>query len=438
MSRTAHSGLRLQRGPALQGALQVPGDKSISHRAALLAALAHGRTTIRGYVRNRDCLATLCCLERLGVPVEWQGDAVVIEGQDRHALTSPEAELDASNSGTTMRLVAGLVAGLPIDAVITGDASLRRRPMERVARPLREMGAEVSTDSGRAPLHIRGRFPLRPIHYRPEVASAQLKSCVLLAGLAATGRTQIDEPVRSRDHTERLLQAFGAETGAAASGPWIEGPSRLAGTFVDVPGDFSSAAFLLGMAIVVEGSFLTIKRVGLNPTRTRLLDVMMKLGADVEVAAVDSDQTEPFGDLLVRYTERLEPASRLTLDAHTVAELIDEVPLLAVLAARTEGGIRFDGVGELRHKESDRVAALASGLRRMGAEVEESADSLYVPGPQRLRGARVESAGDHRIAMAFACAAMFADGITEIGDPDCVDVSFPGFFELLPEGCLAD
>jgi 3-phosphoshikimate 1-carboxyvinyltransferase len=310
--------------------------------------------------------------------------------------------------------------------------------MERVARPLRLAGAEVATTDGHPPIRVRGRAPLAPIDYAPEPPSAQVKSAILLAGLAADGVTRVGERVRTRDHTERLLRAFGAETGRDERGAWVCGPVALAGTAIEVPGDFSSAAFLVALALMCEGSDVTLSGVGLNPTRTRMLDLLADLGAEVEVSAVSHGAAEPMGDLRVRYQDRLgmRDGRMLEVGPDLVAEVIDEVPVLAALATRTVGGVRFTGAGDLRRKESDRLAALAEGLSRMGAEVEETPDSLAVRGPARLRGARVRSWGDHRIAMALACAAMTAEGVTELEDPAAAAVSFPDFFDHLPRGAV--
>lgn len=423
-------------GGRIAGDLSIPGDKSISHRAAILAGLAEGTTTIDGFVANLDCLATLECIAALGASVRRDGDRVVVEG--RGALVAPTGPLDARNSGTTMRLLSGAIAGSSIDATLVGDSSLSARPMERVAAPLRRMGADIVTSDGRPPITVRGRRPLSPIVHIPEPPSAQVKSAVLLAGLGAEGVTRVAERVRTRDHTERMLDAFGAETGRDADGAWVRGPGRLRGTAIRVPGDVSSAAFLLALALTCEGSDIRIVGVGLNPSRTRVLDLLDELGAAIEVDARESSAAEPSGDLRARYRERLGRADGRMLEVgpDTLAEIVDEVPVLAALATQTLGGIRFTGAGDLRRKESDRLAALADGLGRMGAEVEETADSLTVHGPVRLRGARVDSWGDHRIAMALACAAMAADGETTIVGADAAAVSFPEFFDYLPDGAM--
>lgn len=437
MSSIDTSEVHLRRAGAVVGARRVPGDKSISHRAAILGALARGTTTVTGFAGNLDCAATLACVGSLGAEVTRMEDEIRIVGVGEAGFRSPSEPLDAKNSGTTMRLLSGAIAGHAVEVTLTGDESLRSRPMERVARPLRLAGAEVETTDGRPPITIRGRARLTAIDYTPEPPSAQVKSAILLAGLSAEGVTRVTERVRTRDHSERMLTAFGAEIGRDDSGVWIAGPVTLVGTAVDVPGDFSSAAFLLALGLMCEGSDLVVENVGLNPTRTRLLDLLTDIGASIEIVN-RTVAAEPAGDLRVRYTDRLGAADdrMLEVGADLVAEMIDEVPVLAALATRTVGGIRFTGAGELRRKESDRLAALAEGLSRMGAVVAETPDSLEVHGRARLHGATVRSWGDHRIAMALSCAAMTADGVTVLDDPAAAAVSFPQFFDYLPSGAV--
>ncbi len=438
MSSFDTSRVSLRRAGGVSGECRVPGDKSVSHRAAIFGALAEGTTVITGFADNLDCAATLGCVGALGATVTRDGALVRVDGVGLRGLSQPAAPLDARNSGTTMRLLSGVVAGHPIVVDFTGDESLRARPMERIARPLRLAGAEVTTTDGRPPIRITGRSSLAAIEYESVPPSAQVKSAVLLAGLSADGVTLARERIRTRDHTERMLVAFGAETGTDASGAWVRGPVTLDATNVDVPGDFSSASFLIAVALMCEGSDLVIRSVGLNPTRTRLLDLLGDLGADIEISPTSGDAAEPIGDIRVRYTERLGALDGSTLEvgADVVAEIIDEVPVLAALATRTIGGVRFTGAGDLRKKESDRLAALAEGLGRLGAVVAETQDSLFVGGQARLRGAEVRSWGDHRIAMALACAAVTADGVTSLDDPAAAAVSFPAFFEYLPTGSV--
>ncbi len=416
----------------------MPGDKSISHRAAMLGAFADGSTRIEGYAVNEDCLSTLACVAALGATVDRTGSTVTIESTGRKGLVAPGVPLDAGNSGTTMRLLAGLLAGCDLDVTLAGDASLSARPMRRVANPLASMGASVETTGGHAPIRVRGCSRLNASSYQPDPPSAQVKSAILLAGLAADGVTRVRERIATRDHTERLLTAFGVETGRDDDVAWVRGPATLTPANLTVPGDVSSAAFLFALALLVPGSDITVAGIGLNPTRTRLFDVLAELGADIALTEF-VDAQEPYGDVRVRHTERLGPpdGGMFVAPADLVAEMIDEVPILAALATRTTGGIRFEGVGELRAKESDRVAAMEEGLSRLGATVRSTDDTLEVDGQQALRGARVRSWGDHRIAMALGCLGVAIDGETTIEDAGAAAVSFPSFFEALPDGAVA-
>jgi len=427
---------------------RVPGDKSVSHRAGLLAALAAGRTRISNFSTSADCAATLRCLAGLGVGVRREGDTVEVSGAGRGpgawALREPSGPLDCGNSGTTMRLLAGLLAAQPFASTLVGDESLSRRPMRRVVGPLELMGARLSTVDGHAPLKVEGRAPLDAIEYEMEVASAQVKSCVLLAGLGAEGRTSVREPAgATRDHTERMLRWLGVplevghvagEGGAGRVSVTVEGRTGFEARDIEVPGDISSAAFLVAAAALLPGSELSVGGVGLNPTRAEVLRTLQSLGADVRVEAEGERSNEPVGRVVVRGREGLKPeaAGANVLSGPRVAQLIDELPMLAVVGTRVEGGLEIRDAAELRVKESDRIRAVVSNLRAMGARVEELEDGLRVEGPQRLRGARLDAFGDHRIAMAFAVAALAARGETEIvGAEECVGVSFPEFFPLL-------
>jgi len=410
---------------SLRGAVRVPGDKSISHRAALLGGLAAGTTTVEGFLRGEDCLATLACLRAMGVRIDDDGGRLVIHGG---ALAEPDDVLDVGNSGTTIRLLSGILAGQPFHSVVTGDASIRRRPMDRVATPLRRMGARISGRSGGrlAPLSIDGGG-LRGIAYETPVASAQIKSAVLLAGLFADGETEVREPSQSRDHTERMLGAFGVPVRRDGLAVRVSGPAALRGTALHVPGDLSSAAFLLVAAALVPGSEVTVEDVGLNPTRTGVLDVLTQMGADVRVRGQRDEGGEPVGDVTVR-------ASRLrgvTIGGALIPRTIDELPVLAVAACLAEGETVIRDAAELRVKEVDRIAALARELGRLGAAVEPRPDGLAITGVARLRGGRVASDGDHRIAMAMAVAGLCADGPVTIEDPACIQTSFPEFEETL-------
>jgi 3-phosphoshikimate 1-carboxyvinyltransferase len=412
-------------GHPLRGVLRVPGDKSISHRAAILGAIARGTTRISGYLRAEDCLSTLRCLRALGVAIDDRGSDLEIRGG---ALREPEEILDVGNSGTTIRLLAGVLAGQRFHSVVTGDRSIRRRPMDRVADPLRRMGARISgREGGRlAPLAIDGG-DLRGIAHAIPVASAQVKSALLLAGLFADGDTVVEEPSQSRDHTERMLGVFGVEVDRDGLAVHLRGPQSLTATEIRVPGDLSSAAFFLVAAALVSGSELAVLDIGLNRTRTGVLDVLKMMGAAVEVRDLRDEGGEPVGTVVVR-------GSRLhgtVIGGDLIPRAIDELPVLAVAAALADGETVIRDAAELRVKESDRVEVLARELRRLGAAVEAQPDGLVIVGTRRLRGGRVTSGGDHRIAMALAVAGLRADGAVTVDDPACVDTSFPGFADAL-------
>ena len=412
-------------GHPLRGEVRVPGDKSISHRAAILGALARGTTRVSGYLRAEDCLSTLRCLRALGVSIDDRGADLEIRGG---ALQEPGEILDVGNSGTTIRLLAGALAGHRFHSVLTGDGSVRRRPMDRVTDPLRRMGARISGPQGGrlAPLVIDGGG-LRGIAHVTPVASAQVKSALLLAGLFAEGETAVNEPMQSRDHTERMLSAFGAEVGRDGLTTRLRGPQGLRGTAVRVPGDLSSAAFLLVAAALVPNSELAVAGVGLNPTRTGFLDVLKLMGASVAVRDHTDESGEPVGTVVVR-------ASRLhgvTIGGALIPRVIDELPVLAVAASLAEGETVIRDAAELRVKESDRVSMLARELGRLGARVEPQPDGLAIVGRRRLRSGRVSSGGDHRIAMALAVAGLCADGPVTVDDPACIETSFPGFAAAL-------
>jgi 3-phosphoshikimate 1-carboxyvinyltransferase len=425
---TIAGALRIERAPFFRGRFTLPGDKSISHRAAILGAMAEGTTRVRNYSSAADCASTLSCLRALGVAIVRKGSAVAIGSGGVGSWRAPATVLDAENSGSTIRMLAGGLAGRPFHSVLTGDESLRRRPVERVAAPLRAMGATVSTIDGRPPITIDGGR-LRGVTHVLPVASAQVKTAILLAGLQAEGRTTVCEPGPSRDHTERMLPAFGvavARDGLAAS---VEGGARLRATEVIVPGDASSAAFLVVAALVLPDSEVRLDGVLLSPTRTAFLDVLRAMGGRIE-ARLEVTDPEPVGSI-VASSSRL---TGTTVDPALVPSLIDEVPALAAAAAFADGTFTVAGASELRVKESDRIAALVEGLGALGARVRELPDGLVVEGGARLRGARVRSRGDHRIAMALSVAALAAEGATEVEDAECVAVSFPDFYALLERG----
>lgn len=424
------AGLRV--GPPRGGlcaTLEVPGDKSLAHRALLCGALAEGTTTVRGFPAGADVLATLGAVRALGVRAERQGDLVRVDGQGSGLAPPGPVTLDCANSGTTMRLMAGLVAGAPGAVTLDGDASLRRRPMERVAAPLRAMGALVDTTAGHAPLRVRGGA-LTAIDWTLPVASAQVKSAVLLAGLRARGTTSVREPLPSRDHTERLLRHFGVRLERREAGVAMAGGQRLVAADVSLPGDVSSAAFFVVAALLVAGSDMCLQGVGVNPTRTGCLDILRRMGAAVVVERAGEAAGEPRAHLRVRAA----PLRGVVIAAAEVPAAIDELPVLCIAAALAEGRTTITGASELRVKESDRLAALAQ-LGGLGVAVEITADGLVIEGTggRRLRGGHITTGGDHRIAMAFAVAGLVAEGGVEIDDPGCAEVSFPGFFARLGE-----
>jgi 3-phosphoshikimate 1-carboxyvinyltransferase len=416
-------------GGSISGQTELPGDKSISHRYALIGAVSEGTSEISNYASAADCQSTLACLRRLGVSIEASKSLIRISGKGLDGLEKPRGVLDAENSGSTMRMLAGILAGQPFTATLTGDDSLRRRPMRRIMDPLCQMGAEIlSGDGDRAPLQIRGG-KLRGIDYTPPVPSAQVKSAVLLAGLYADGVTTLRESVRTRDHTELALSEFGADVECGRGMVSIHPRPQLRARKLAVPGDLSAAVFLIGAALVLPGSSLMLNNVGLNPTRARVLDFLVSMGAAIRVPSLAGRDGELAGTVSVTHS-RLEGG---TVSGAAVAEMIDELPMLAALGPFTEKGVEIHDARELRVKESDRIAALSKGLRQMGARVEEFPDGLRVEGRSagRLRGAEVDSYGDHRIAMALAVAALGAEGKTLICDAQCVAVSFPEFFTAL-------
>jgi 3-phosphoshikimate 1-carboxyvinyltransferase len=420
-----YSTLTIRPARKFRGRFRLPGDKSISHRLAILGALAEGETHIRNFSTAADCASTLGCLEGLGVAVRREGGDVVVAGLGPEGWHAPRAPLDAGNSGSTLRMLAGALAGRPFRSVLTGDASLRRRPVERIAAPLRAMGARVSAEDGRPPLVVDGG-PLHGVAWDSPVASAQVKTALLLAGLDASGSTSVREPAQSRDHTERLLPLFGAQLERDERGVTVRGGARLRGIELEVPGDVSSAAFLVVAALVLPDSELTLEGVLLNPLRTAFLDVLREMGGSLEVGVV-AERPEPVGYVRAR-------SSRLVgvrVDPARVPALIDEVPALAVAGAFATGRFGITGAKELRVKESDRIAALAEGLTRLGARVEELPDGLVVHGGRPLHGADLEAKDDHRIAMALSIAALGASGESRVLGARCAAVSFPEFFSVL-------
>jgi 3-phosphoshikimate 1-carboxyvinyltransferase len=423
--------MKLTHARRLEGRLRLPGDKSISHRAALIAALAAGPSEITNFSTARDCHSTLDCLRSLGISIEHHDGKIRFTGSQK--LVAPREPLDCGNSGSTMRILAGVLAGQDVTAELIGDESLSLRPMKRIIEPLELMGATIEATGGKPPLKIHGSSRPRAITYKLPVASAQVKSAILFAGLNAEGRTTVVETSPSRDHTERLFNGFGVPVVVKDDlSVALDGPAHFTGGSMTIPGDISSAAFFIAAAILLSDSELLIEGVGLNPTRAAFLSVLSSWGADISQTDLQVERHEPIGTLKVRggMSGGVRDEERV-LGGNLIPSLIDELPLLAVVGTQIEGGIEIRDAAELRHKESDRLATTAKNLRAMGAAVEELPDGLRVSGPTRLRGASVDSFGDHRIAMAFSVAALIADGATEIHGSESAAVSFPEFFDLL-------
>ncbi len=422
---------RISPAKRLRGTLCLPGDKSISHRAAMLAALAQATSVLENFSTARDCSSTIESLQALGVEITQEDSTVIIKGVEDGGLNEPANSLNSGNSGTTMRLLAGILAGQPFQSEITGDPSLLSRPMVRVAEPLRLMGAHCETTSaGTGPLRIRGRRPLTAIEYETSAASAQIKSAILLAGLFADGVTTVIEREPTRDHTERLLTAFGVEVTREGRRISVKGPADLQARNFGIPGDVSSAAFFIAAAAVLEGSDLTIRDIGLNPTRIGYLRVLQEMGADITITSERLEAGEPVGHIRVR-GKVLRRSRPLVLSGVVIPNVIDELPLLAVIAAAMNGVLEVRDAAELRVKESDRINATVQNLRALGASIDEHPDGFTVTGGARLCGARLDAFGDHRIAMAAAIATLYAEGDSEIVGAASVDISFPEFFRLL-------
>ena len=418
---------RISPASRVSGEICLPGDKSISHRYALIASIAEGESRIHDFSTGADCHSTLGCVRALGINVEEQGTEVIIQGRGLDGLSQPAGDLDAGNSGSTIRMLSGILAAQSFHSRIAGDASLSRRPMGRIMNPLAEMGASISARDGKfPPLEIQGG-KLRPIDYTLPVPSAQVKTCVLFAGLYANGVTTVRESVRSRDHTEIALREFGAEIRVERRVITLEGRPRLQGRELSVPSDLSSGAFFIVAALLVPGSELVLRGVGLNPTRSALLDVLASMGANIRILEVAEKNGELSGQIAVK-SSRLKGG---VIEGAMTAALIDEIPVLAVLGAASDEGLVVRDAGELRIKETDRIATLAENLRRMGIQPEVLPHGIRIPGRQRFHAAALDSFGDHRIAMAFSVAALVADGPCEIRDGDAASVSFPEFFRIL-------
>ena len=426
---------KITRITGLKGTLTVPGDKSISHRAIMFGSLAEGTTTIHGFLKGADCLSTIDCFRKMGISIEEKEDTIYVHGKGLHGLHKPEKTLDVGNSGTTTRLISGILAGQNFDTVLSGDASLNSRPMGRIMKPLSMMGADITSihDTGCAPLSIKGRS-LNAIHYDSPVASAQVKSCVLLAGLYANGKTSVTEPALSRDHTERMLRSFGANIVSDKNTCTITLPETLHGQHIEVPGDISSAAFFIVAALITPNSEIIINNVGINDTRAGILKVCQDMGADITLLNAREEGGEPVADLLVK-TSSLRGT---IVEGDIIPALIDELPVIALMACFAKGQTIIKDAHELRVKESDRIAIMTENLGAMGADIIDTEDGFIINSRSdntipTLHGASINCSMDHRIAMTFAVAGLNADGETIITDSDCVDVSYPGFFAQLKQ-----
>jgi len=417
----------------LTGAITLPGDKSISHRYAMIASLAEGKSVIHNYSTGADCHSTLGCVQALGIPFEEEGTTVTVHGKGLNGWSAPSGPLDAGNSGSTIRMIAGLLAGQPFSTTVFGDESLSRRPMARIMKPLTEMGARLEARDGQfPPLTIHGG-PLKPIDYTLPVASAQVKTAVLFGGLFADGQTIVREPIASRDHTELALREFGAELKVSQKVITLQGRPTLTGREVMVPSDLSSAAFFLVAGLLVPGSHLVIRNVGLNPTRSALLDFLLGAGAPIKVLWIESTNGEMIGDIEVKHA----PIKGGVIEGALAAGLIDEIPVLAVMGAASEEGLIVRDASELRIKETDRIATVADNFARMGIQIEVTPDGMRIPGKQKFKAAAFDSFGDHRIAMAFAVAALRGDGESTIDNADAASVSFPEFWNILDQTASA-
>ncbi|MDD3796134.1 MAG: 3-phosphoshikimate 1-carboxyvinyltransferase [Lachnospiraceae bacterium] len=420
--------MQISKASPLHGELSVPGDKSISHRAVMFGSLAKGTTEITNFLQGADCLSTIACFRQMGISIENTPEHILIHGRGLHGLTAPSSVLDAGNSGTTTRLISGILSGQSFSSVLTGDESIQSRPMKRIMTPLSMMGADITSihGNGCAPLQINGR-PLKAVHYNSPVASAQVKSCVLLAGMYGDGITSVTEPVLSRNHSELMLRHFGAKVLSEGTTASIYPEPQLQGRFISVPGDISSAAYFIAAGLLVPGSRILIKNVGVNPTRDGILKVCSAMGADITRLNENNDSGEPTADLLVKSSE----LHGTVIEGELIPTLIDEIPMLAVMAAFASGTTIIRDAAELKVKESDRIAVMTENLSLMGVDIEATSDGMIIHGGRPVHGAAVDSRLDHRIAMSFAVAALAAEGTTTIKDASCVRISYPNFYEDL-------
>lgn len=420
--------MKFSKAAPLRGELTVPGDKSISHRSVMFGSIAEGTTEIHHFLQGADCLSTISCFQKMGVEIENNGETILVHGNGMRGLKRPETILDCGNSGTTTRLISGILAAQDFDVTVTGDESIQKRPMKRIMEPLAMMGASIESvnQNGCAPLHITGK-PLHAVSYTTKIPSAQVKSAILLAGLYADGETRVTEPYRSRNHSEIMLRFFGADVTAEDTTAVIRPAKELFGRKLTVPGDISSAAPFIAAALLIPGSELLLKQVGINPTRDGILHVCRAMGADVTLLNHQSDGGEPTADILVKSSS----LHGTTIEGAIIPTLIDELPLIAAMACFAEGTTVIRNAEELKVKESNRLEVMVKSLSAMGADVTETADGMIIRGGKPLRGAVIDSRLDHRIAMTFAVTGLCADGETEILGAECVNISYPGFYRDL-------
>ena len=420
--------MKLAYNHPLKGEVTVPGDKSISHRAVMFGALSQGTTEVTNFLQGADCLSTIDCFRRLGIQIENTPEKILVHGKGLHGLTQSNTMLDVGNSGTTTRLISGILAGQTFETTLNGDESIQSRPMKRIMEPLSMMGADITSIYGNncAPLKITGA-PLHGIHYHSKVASAQVKSCILLAGLYADDITKVTEPSISRNHTELMLRGFGAKVTCDGKTASISPDPELFGQKIEVPGDISSAAYFIAAGLIVPGSEILVKNVGINPTRDGLIRVCQDMRADISLLNKRENGGEPVADVLVRYSN----LKATTIEGEIIPTLIDELPMIAVMACFAKGTTIIKDAAELKVKESDRIAVMVDNLSRMGAHITATDDGMIIEGEYPLHGAVIDSHLDHRIAMSFAIAALAADGETEIKDAECVNISYPNFYEEL-------
>ncbi len=413
---------------SLRGEVTVPGDKSISHRAVMFGSISRGTSEIHGFLQGADCLSTISCFEKMGVSIENKGETVLVRGNGLHGLKKPDSVLDCGNSGTTTRLISGILCAQNFDVTLTGDESIQKRPMKRITEPLSMMGADIRSlrGNGCAPLLIHGG-PVRGIHYVSKIASAQVKSSILLAGLYGDSPTSVTEPYVSRNHSELMLNLFGASVSTEGTTATIQPASELHGMKIMVPGDISSAAYFIAAGLMVPGSEILIRNVGINPTRDGIIRICRDMGADLTLLNVQTDQGEPTADILVRYGT----LHGTEIGGAVIPTLIDELPMIAAMACLAEGETVIRDASELKVKESNRLAVMTESLAAMGADVTETEDGMIIRGGKPLHGAAIDSHKDHRIAMTFAVTALCADGTTDIKDAECVNISYPRFYEDL-------